>query len=58
MAKVLRCKDVGMDCDFEVRATTEDEILRQAGEHAHTAHGMKEIPPEVVAKVRAAIRDE
>ncbi len=58
MAKVLRCKDVGMDCDFEVRATTEDEILRQAGEHANTAHGMKEIPPEVVAKVRAAIRDE
>jgi predicted small metal-binding protein len=58
MAKVLRCKDVGMDCDFEVRSTTEDEILRQAGEHAHTAHSMKEIPPEVVARIRAAIRDE
>jgi predicted small metal-binding protein len=58
MAKVLRCKDVGMNCDFEVRATTEEEILQRAAEHAQTAHGMKEIPQEVVAKVQAAIRDE
>jgi predicted small metal-binding protein len=58
MAKVLRCKDVGMDCDFEVRAVTEEEILQRAAEHALTEHGMKEIPQEVVAKVRAAIRDE
>jgi predicted small metal-binding protein len=58
MAKVLRCRDVGMDCDFEVRATTEAEILQRAAEHAQTAHGMREVPEEVVAKVRAAIRDE
>jgi predicted small metal-binding protein len=58
MAKVLRCRDVGMDCDFEVRATTEEEILQKAAEHAQTAHNMKEIPPEVVTNVRAAIRDE
>lgn len=58
MVKILRCRDVGMDCDFEVRATTEDEILQRATEHAQVAHGMREIPPEVVAKVRAAIRDE
>ena len=58
MLKILRCRDVGMDCDFEVRATTEEEILQRAAEHAQIAHGMKEIPQEVVAKVRAAIRDE
>jgi predicted small metal-binding protein len=58
MAKILKCRDVGMDCDFEVRATTEEEILQRAAEHAQTAHGLKEIPQEVVTKVRAAIRDE
>jgi predicted small metal-binding protein len=58
MAKVLRCKDVGIECDFEVRAITEEEIVQQAAEHAQTAHGLKDIPPEVVAKIRAAIRDE
>ncbi len=58
MAKVLRCRDVGMDCDFVARANTEEEILKQAAEHAQTTHNMKDIPQEVVAKVRAAIRDE
>jgi predicted small metal-binding protein len=58
MAKGLRCNDVGMDCDFAVRATTEEEILQRAAEHAQPAHGMQESPHEVVAKVRAAMRDE
>jgi len=58
MAKVLRCKDVGMDCDFVARADSEEEILKKAAEHAATTHDMKEIPEEVLAKVRAAIRNE
>jgi len=58
MAKVLRCRDVGMDCDFEARAETEEEILKKAAEHAKTVHNMKEIPEEVLVKVRAAIRNE
>jgi predicted small metal-binding protein len=36
----------------------EQDILQQAAEHARTAHNMTEIPPEVVDKVRGAIRDE
>ena len=58
VAKVLKCRDVGMDCDFEVRAGTEEEILKKAAEHAQTVHNMKEITKEVAEKVRAAIRDE
>ena len=58
MAKVLRCSDVGMDCKFEARAETEEEILKKAVEHAQEVHNMKEIPKEVVEKVRAAIHDE
>jgi predicted small metal-binding protein len=58
MAKVLRCKDVGMDCDFEARAETEEEVLKQAAEHAAATHDMHEIPPDVLAKIRAAIRNE
>jgi predicted small metal-binding protein len=58
MAKVLRCRDLGFDCDFVIRAGTEEEILKQAAEHAKAAHNMREIPAEVVTKVRAAIREE
>jgi predicted small metal-binding protein len=56
MAKELRCRDVGMDCDFKVRGDTEEEVLRQAAAHARTAHQINEMTPELAAKVRAAIR--
>jgi predicted small metal-binding protein len=58
MAKVIRCRDVGVDCDFEARGNTVDEVMQKCAEHAAKDHGMKEIPQEVADKVRAAIRDE
>ncbi|HEY3703807.1 MAG TPA: DUF1059 domain-containing protein [Terracidiphilus sp.] len=58
MAKVLSCREVGMDCDFVAHGNSEEEIMAQAAVHARTDHGMQDIPPEVADKVRAAIRDE
>lgn len=58
MTKVLKCKDVGMDCDFVARGKTEEEVLKLAAEHAGPAHGITEMSDDVVAKVRAAIHDE
>jgi predicted small metal-binding protein len=56
MAKQLRCRDVGLNCDFEARGTTEEEVLQQASAHARATHQITEMPPELAAKVRAAIR--
>lgn len=58
MTKVLACKDVGVDCDFVARGATVEEVMEKAGEHATKDHGFSEIPPELVDKARAAIRDE
>ena len=58
MAKVLRCKDVGFDCEGVIRAETEEEVLKMAAEHAQSAHNLNELSNEVVEKVRAAICDE
>ncbi|HEX7286749.1 MAG TPA: DUF1059 domain-containing protein [Candidatus Angelobacter sp.] len=58
MAKVISCRDVGMDCDFVARGETEQEVLRKCAEHARSAHDMEQISPEVAAKVKAAMRDE
>ena len=58
MAKTVSCRDVGMDCDFVARGETEQDVLQQCAEHARTDHNMNEIPPEVVEKVRASIRDQ
>ncbi len=58
MTKVLKCRDVGMDCDFVARGNSEDEIMSQAAEHARKDHGMDTIPSEVAASVKAAIHEE
>jgi predicted small metal-binding protein len=58
MAKTVNCRDVGVDCDFIAHGTTEQEVLQQCAEHARTAHGMHELTPELVAKVRAAVRED
>jgi predicted small metal-binding protein len=60
MAKVLRCKDLGMNCTKELRAETEDELMQLAAEHAEQDHGIhaSSIPPSILAMVKAAIKDE
>ena len=57
MSKVIRCSDVGFDCDAVIHAETEDEAMQQAAEHAKTAHGV-EVTPEVAEQVRAVMHDE
>jgi len=56
--KVLKCRDVGVDCDFEAHGETEAEILSQAAEHAKGCHTGVQLTPELQAKIRAAIKEE
>jgi predicted small metal-binding protein len=58
MTKHLRCRDLGMNCDFEARGDSEEDIMRQAAEHAQRAHQIQEIAPELASQLRAAIRTE
>lgn len=58
MTKILRCRDVGVDCDFVARGATIEEVMEKAKDHACSDHGFVGIPPELTARVRAAIRDE
>ncbi len=55
--KVLHCRDAGFDCDHEIHAQSEEEVLRQAAEHAKQTHGV-EVTPELAAQVQTLIRDE
>jgi predicted small metal-binding protein len=58
MSKVLKCREVGMDCDFEARGETEQQVMQKAAEHAKSEHQIPEITPELAVKVKSAIRDE
>ena len=57
MAKQLRCRDVGLNCDFEARGITEEEVLLKAIVHARIVHEVSDVPPELATRVRAAIRN-
>ena len=58
MAKVLRCSDIGAQCNWIGRAETEEELFKMASEHAAAVHGMKEIPKDLLAKAKTLIREE
>ena len=54
--KVLRCRDLGFDCDGVIEAATEDEVLRQAAAHAEQVHQLT-VTPEIAAEVKKHIRE-
>lgn len=55
--KTLNCRDAGFDCDGQVKAETEEEILSQAAEHAKSAHNVQ-VTPELAEQIKTLIRDE
>ena len=58
MAKILECAkvDPSSGCKHVVQGETEEEVLKKAGEHAKE-HGIREVTPELIAKVKANIRN-
>ncbi|QQS48219.1 MAG: DUF1059 domain-containing protein [Acidobacteriota bacterium] len=55
--KTLRCSDAGFDCEGVIQAATEEEILRQAADHAQAAHNVQ-VTPELAEQLKALISDE
>ena len=58
MAKTYTCRDVGVDCDWKTSGETEDEVMASIGEHAAQVHPTIDLTPELMASVRAVIKDE
>jgi predicted small metal-binding protein len=56
MPKHIECNDVVAGCTFQANAPSEEELLKQVTAHAAEAHGVKEVTPELAAKVKAAIQ--
>ena len=59
MGKIIECAkvDPSSGCTHVIRGANEEELLKNAMEHAKE-HGIREVTPELAAKVKAAIRDE
>jgi predicted small metal-binding protein len=56
--KTITCRQAIFDCDYIVKCETEEEVMKNAGEHAMKDYGMKQedITPEFKEKVRRLIR--
>ena len=55
MARRLRCRDAGFECDHVIRGETQEAVEREAVAHAREAHGVPQVTPELAARVRAAV---
>ena len=52
------CSDIGMDCGFEIKAATKEELLQHIGNHAKIAHNLDPIPSDTLEAVKNAITED
>lgn len=53
--KQFCCGEVVPGCQARFHGTSDDEILMQVAAHARSAHGLTDLPPDLVSQVRAAL---
>ena len=58
MAKVylISCRDAGVECDFEARGSSLEEVMQRCAEHGAEAHNMKAFGPELYTKMRRCVK--
>lgn len=59
MGKMVECGkvDPSSGCTHVIRGKDEAEVMKKAAEHVKT-HGLRDMTPELQAKVRASVKDE
>lgn len=54
MAKELRCRDLGIECNQVIRAKTREELIEKVAEHVLSVHGFDPIQAGMLEQVEAA----
>lgn len=55
--KKISCADMVPGCAFTAEADSEQELLQKVAAHAGPDHGIKDVTPEILAKLKAAIKE-
>ena len=55
--KQFRCGDVVLGCEWVTRNDDQDALFEEISSHARDAHGMDEVPPEVVEQIERVITE-
>ena len=53
---VLTCRDAGVDCSFEARGSSVDEVMQLCADHAIREHNMKAFGPELYVKMQRCVK--
>jgi predicted small metal-binding protein len=58
MAKVylISCRDAGVDCDFQARGSSLEEVMQLCADHAIQEHDMKGFGTELYAKMLRCVK--
>ncbi|NLA31538.1 MAG: DUF1059 domain-containing protein [Methanomicrobiales archaeon] len=54
--RTFRCRDLGLACEYEEMAESENELMKRVEGHLQTAHQMDPGHPEVQERIRQAMR--
>jgi predicted small metal-binding protein len=52
----FKCADIGMQCPYEVKTKTQEELMKAIAAHAGYEHKMTDVPPDMMVKIKAAIK--
>jgi predicted small metal-binding protein len=58
MAKVylISCRDAGVDCDFQARGSSPDEVMQICADHGAKEHNMKGYGPDLYRKMQSHVK--
>ena len=52
----INCRDAGVDCDFETRGSSLEDVMQRCADHGMAEHGMKGFGPELYSKMRRCVK--
>jgi predicted small metal-binding protein len=55
MARELRCRDLGTQCDAVIRGETEEEVLEKVVQHALAVHGIDVSAAQMLEELKAVM---
>ena len=54
----FKCEDIGMNCGFEAKAESKEEMMKIVSEHAASVHNIQTVSPELAQQIDKAIKVE
>lgn len=55
-AYLISCRDAGVDCDFQARGSSPEEVIQLCADHGAREHNMQGFGRELYTKMRRCVK--